>query len=52
VQIKVYEARGRGEPGPSPSGGDRVEGKVIEGEFERLSEKARGPHRGKDRDQI
>jgi UPF0716 protein FxsA len=50
VQIKVYEARSRGEPG-SP-GEDRVAGPVIEGDFERLGEKARGPHRGKDRDQI
>jgi|SRR5580765_3773556 UPF0716 protein FxsA len=47
VQIKVYEARSRGEPGE-----DRVAGPVIEGDFERLGEKARGPHRGKDRDQI
>ena len=50
VQIKVYEARSRGESGPP--GGDRVAGPVIEGDFERLGEKARGPHRGKDRDQI
>jgi len=50
VQIKVYEARSRGEP--VPPGEDRVSGPVIEGDFERLGEKARGPHRGKDRDQI
>ena len=50
VQIKVYEARSRGELGQP--GGDRVAGPVIEGDFERLGEKARGPHRGKDRDQI
>ena len=50
VQIKVYEARSRGEP--VPLGEDRVAGPVIEGDFERLGEKARGPHRGKDRDQI
>ena len=50
VQIKVYEARSRGEPGPP--GGDRVAGPVIEGDFERLGEKTRGPHRGKDRDQV
>jgi UPF0716 protein FxsA len=50
VQIKVYEARSRGESGPP--GEDRVAGPVIEGDFERLGEKARGPHRGKDRDQI
>jgi UPF0716 protein FxsA len=51
VQVKVYEARSRDES-RRPSGGDRVVGPVIEGEFEHLGEKARGPHRGKDRDQI
>ena len=28
------------------------QGPVIEGEFERLDEKATGPHRGKDRDRL
>src|SRR2546421_1003228 len=50
VQIKVHEARSRGEPGPP--GEDRVAGPVIEGDSERLGEKARRPHRCKDRDQI
>ena len=55
VQVKVYEARSRGEPGPSgpaPAAGGQVGGPVIEGEFERLGEKARAPHPGKDRDRI
>ena len=55
AQVKVYEARTRGGPGPAetpPSAGSPVEGPVIEGEFERLGEKARAPHPGKDRDQI
>jgi UPF0716 protein FxsA len=51
VQVKMHEARARGEPGPSgpsPASG----GPVIEGEFERLGEKARAPHPGKDVDRI
>jgi UPF0716 protein FxsA len=53
AQAKVYEAgRGTGPSGTPPSAGGRVEGPVIEGEFERLGEKARAPHPGKDRDQI
>jgi UPF0716 protein FxsA len=52
MQVKVYEARSKGGPEPSPSGADRVGGPVIEGEFERLGEKTRGPHRDKDRDQV
>jgi UPF0716 protein FxsA len=51
-QIKVYDARTRGEPGPPPSAGNRVEGTVIDGEFERLGEKARAPLPGKEGDQI
>jgi UPF0716 protein FxsA len=50
AQLKVYEARSRGEP--TPSGGDLVGGPVIEGEFERLGERASGPHRRKDPDQV
>jgi UPF0716 protein FxsA len=52
MQVKVYDARRQGGPEPSPSGGDRVGGPLIEGEFERLDEKTRGPHRDKDRDQV
>ena len=52
MQANMHEARSRGQPGPSPSDGGQVEGTVIEGEFERLGEKARAPHPGKDRDRI
>jgi UPF0716 protein FxsA len=55
VQVKVYEARSRGASGPSepsPAAGGQVDGPVIEGEFERLGEKAREPHPGKDPDRI
>jgi len=57
VQVKMYEARSRGEPGPGPAGpkpssGGEVGGPVIEGEFERLGEKTRGSHPGKDPDRI
>jgi UPF0716 protein FxsA len=50
--VNVFEARIAGQGGrdaPSePSGG----GPVIEGEFERLDEKARGPHRPSGRDRL
>ena len=52
MQVKMHEARSRGEPGPSRSTGGQVGGPVIEGEFERLGEKARAPPPGKDRDRI
>lgn len=51
VQVKVYEARRGGGPGASPAAGERVAGPVIEGEFERLSDKAPVPHGRDDRDQ-
>jgi UPF0716 protein FxsA len=38
-------------PGQPPAAGSG-QGPVIEGEFERLDEKATGPHRGKDRDRL
>jgi UPF0716 protein FxsA len=55
VQVKMYEARSREAPGPAgprPSAGGEIGGPVIEGEFERLGEKARAPHPGKDPDRI
>jgi UPF0716 protein FxsA len=52
VQLKVHEAQRRGGPAPSASRGNGAAGPIIEGEFERLGEKAREPHRGKDRDQL
>jgi UPF0716 protein FxsA len=39
---------GAGQPPPPGPG----KGPVIEGEFERLDEKATGPHRGNDRDRL
>jgi UPF0716 protein FxsA len=50
VRVKTYEARSREQAGPAPAG--RVDGPVIDGEFERLGEKARPPHPDKDRDQV
>ena len=53
VQVEVHEPtadRGR-RTGAAASEG-QVDGPVIEGEFERLGEKAREPHPGKDRDRI
>ena len=53
MQVKMHEARSKGEPGQSPpSAGGQVGGPVIEGEFERLGEKTRAPPPGKDRDRI
>lgn len=55
VQVKVYEARSggeRGPAGPAPGSGAQVGGPVIEGDFQRLGEKARAPHPGKDTDRV
>ena len=58
VQVKMYEAQNQGQnqsqgrSGPSPATGAPVEGPVIEGEFERLGEKARTPHPRKDGDRV
>ena len=55
AQAKMYEARRRAEGGPSgaaPAAEGQVDGPIIEGEFERLGEKGRAPHPGKDRDRI
>jgi UPF0716 protein FxsA len=52
VRGDVAGAKIKRGPGPSPAKSGRVEGPVIEGEFERLNEKTTGPHRGKDRDQV
>jgi UPF0716 protein FxsA len=55
AQAKMYEARRRAEGGPSgaaPPAEGQVDGPIIEGEFERLGEKGRAPHPGKDRDRI
>jgi hypothetical protein len=51
----MYEARRRSEGGPSataPPAGEHIDGPIIEGEFERLGEKGRAPHPGKDGDRI
>ena len=55
AQAKMYEAKRRAEGGPSgaaPHAEGHVDGPIIEGEFERLGEKGRAPHPGKDRDRI
>jgi UPF0716 protein FxsA len=55
VQARMYEARSQRRPGSSgqpPTAGGPVDGPLIEGEFERLGEKARTPHPGKDGDRV
>jgi UPF0716 protein FxsA len=48
IQVRETDNRGaRGPTGPETSGGP-----VIEGEFERLGEKARTPHPGRDIDRL
>lgn len=52
VQVKGFEAGRQGDTGPLPSAANRVDGPVIEGEFERLDDKARAPHPGKNPDRV
>jgi UPF0716 protein FxsA len=52
VRFSATGARIDGAPGQPPSRGGRAKGPVIEGEFERLGEKATGPHRRKDDDRL
>jgi UPF0716 protein FxsA len=52
VQLKATGGRIEGAPGDPPGRGGPAKGPIIEGEFERLGEKATGPHRGKDRDRL
>jgi len=52
VQFKATGGRIDGAPGPSPSGSGPAKGPVIDGEFERLGDKATGPHRRKDGDRL
>jgi UPF0716 protein FxsA len=52
VQVRTFEASMRDTPSQGPRGADKVKGPVIEGEFERLSEKSRTPHRDKDDDRV
>ena len=51
--VNVFGARIGGEAKPAePEKGSGPAGPVIEGEFERLDEKATGPHRRNDRDRV
>jgi UPF0716 protein FxsA len=52
VQVKTFEASIRETPSQGSRGADQVQGPVIEGEFERLGEKSRTPHRDKDDDRV
>ena len=52
IQVKAFEARVKNAPTQDSPGSGKVQGPVIEGEFERLGEKSSTPHRGKDRDQL
>lgn len=52
VRVNASGAKIEGEPRPAPSQAGGTEGPVIEGEFERLDEKATGPHRRNDRDRV
>jgi UPF0716 protein FxsA len=56
VQVRTFEAGSRREPGRSSPGGASAQGvakgPVIEGEFERLGEKTRTPHRDPDRGEV
>jgi UPF0716 protein FxsA len=52
AQAEARSRRQTGPAGPTPSASEQVDGLVIEGEFERLGEKARAPHPGKDGDRI
>jgi UPF0716 protein FxsA len=51
VQFRAAGGKTGDAPGQPPAAGSG-QGPVIEGEFERLEEKATGPHRGKDRDRL
>ena len=48
VQFRATDGRIDGAPGQPPA----AKGPVIEGEFERLGDKATGPHRRKDGDRL
>jgi UPF0716 protein FxsA len=50
AEVHVFVAEGSDKPSPNRQG--RAEGPLIEGEFERLDEKATGPHRPGGRDQV
>lgn len=51
LQVKTFQARMQ-DPTAQRPGAEGVQGPVIEGEFQRLGEKASKPHRGKDHDQL
>jgi UPF0716 protein FxsA len=51
VELRASGSRIGDAPGQPPAAGSG-KGPVIEGEFERLEEKATQPHRGKDRDRL
>ena len=52
AQAEARSRRQTGPVGPAPAASGQVDGPVIEGEFERLGEKARKPHPGEDPDRI
>jgi hypothetical protein len=51
VELRASGGKLGDAPGQPPAVGPG-QGPVIEGEFERLEEKATRPHRGKDRDRL
>ena len=51
VQLRAADSRVQGGAGQPPPPGPG-QGPVIEGEFQRLDEKATGPHRGNDRNRL
>jgi UPF0716 protein FxsA len=51
VEFRGVGGKVGGAPGQPPAA-ESGKGPIIEGEFERLNERATGPHRGKDRDRL
>ncbi len=52
VHFGVFDATAETSRNPSPPASGGSEGPIIEGEFERLGEKSRGPHRPNGPDRI
>jgi UPF0716 protein FxsA len=52
AQLHVFGSETESNHQPPSSRDRRGDGPIIEGEFERLNEKATGPHRRNDRNQV